>query len=100
LNAARPAHSSALILNYANLTSLEMISHDHIHLDPLLPSLRVLLLIMPFANCDCKNTLSRLETFVVDTGSNVLILPWPILHLVVEMLGCSLRNGMVIGTLG
>lgn len=57
--------SSTLTQNYTKLTSFKMLSCDHIHLNTLPPSLRLLRLVTPFAHCDCTNTLPHLEAFSV-----------------------------------
>ena len=65
---SRPLRSTPKLNNiFISLTSLEVISRDHIHLNKLPPSLRVLKLIAPdLHECSCNNSLPNLQAFTFE----------------------------------
>ena len=64
---------------FTSLTYLDIISNDHVHMNKLPPSLQTLIIITPFAKCNCSNTLPNLQTFnIADTGSHVSQLTEPL----------------------
>lgn len=62
---SRPLRSSTLKTTFTSLTFLEVVSSDHIHLNKLPPSLRVVFMSSPFSKCNCKSSLPNLEDFKV-----------------------------------